>query len=281
MDATTRRDAAPRRRRRPRTLLTREWLVTNGLGGYASGTIAGACTRRYHGLLIAALPAPLGRIVMLNHLFEELRLADGSHVASRWRRARATARPTCRPAGAADLVRARRRPAGLALRVGDGRAREAGAPAAPAEHRARDLPRSSRRRRRCGCGCGRRCTSARTRRRSTRMAAARSTCSTALPDGYEVQRAVRAAAAAVARSTVRVRAPSSTTAAARAECSTASRRPRLRVDGELWSPATSAPTSTAERAVTLDRLDRALGHASRALDAAEALRRGGAARRRS
>jgi len=42
-------------------LLTREWLVTNGLGGYASGTLAGAATRRYHGVLIAALPAPHGR----------------------------------------------------------------------------------------------------------------------------------------------------------------------------------------------------------------------------
>ena len=40
-------------------LLEREWLVTNGLGGYASGTVSGAVTRRYHGLLIAALPAPL------------------------------------------------------------------------------------------------------------------------------------------------------------------------------------------------------------------------------
>jgi predicted glycogen debranching enzyme len=58
-------------------LLTREWLLTNGLGGYASGSVSGACTRRYHGLLIAALPAPWGRMVMLSHLFEELRLADG------------------------------------------------------------------------------------------------------------------------------------------------------------------------------------------------------------
>ena len=33
----------------------REWLVTNGLGGYASGTVAGLLTRRYHGLLVAAL----------------------------------------------------------------------------------------------------------------------------------------------------------------------------------------------------------------------------------
>src|SRR5207248_6838045 len=66
--------------RRPEELLTREWLVTNGLGGYASGTIGGAVTRRYHGLLIAALPAPLGRQMMLNHLTEWLRLPDGTVV---------------------------------------------------------------------------------------------------------------------------------------------------------------------------------------------------------
>jgi predicted glycogen debranching enzyme len=58
-------------------LVTREWLVTNGLGGYASGTVAGAATRRYHGLLIAALPGPLGRVVMLSHLLEQVRLPDG------------------------------------------------------------------------------------------------------------------------------------------------------------------------------------------------------------
>jgi predicted glycogen debranching enzyme len=61
-------------------LLRREWLVTNGLGGYASGTIAGVPTRRYHGLLIAALPAPLGRMVMLRHLREQLRFPDGTVV---------------------------------------------------------------------------------------------------------------------------------------------------------------------------------------------------------
>ena len=54
----------------------REWLVTNGLGGYASGTIAGVVTRRYHGLLVSALPAPYGRMVMFNHLLERVRLAD-------------------------------------------------------------------------------------------------------------------------------------------------------------------------------------------------------------
>ena len=60
-----------------RTLLRREWLATNGLGGYASGTISGSITWRYHGLLIAALPAPHGRMVMLNHLAEAIRLPDG------------------------------------------------------------------------------------------------------------------------------------------------------------------------------------------------------------
>ena len=34
----------------------REWLVTNGIGGFACGTVAGTLTRRYHGLLVAALP---------------------------------------------------------------------------------------------------------------------------------------------------------------------------------------------------------------------------------
>src|SRR4051812_14975431 len=61
-------------------LLSHEWLVTNGLGGYASGTIAGVASRRYHSLLVAALPTPLGRQVMLNHLSELIRLPDGTTV---------------------------------------------------------------------------------------------------------------------------------------------------------------------------------------------------------
>jgi len=63
---------------RARALLDTEWLVTNGLGGYASSTAAGVITRRYHGLLVAALPNPLGRTVMLNHLGEELRVGATS-----------------------------------------------------------------------------------------------------------------------------------------------------------------------------------------------------------
>src|SRR5262249_36561063 len=57
-----------------------EWLVTNGLGGYACGTVAGAITRRYHGLLVAAMPAPTGRIMLMPHLSEQIRLADGGSV---------------------------------------------------------------------------------------------------------------------------------------------------------------------------------------------------------
>jgi predicted glycogen debranching enzyme len=64
----------------PELLLNREWLVTNGLGGYASGTLSGVATRRYHGLLVSALPAPLGRILMLCQMSEVLRLPDHSVV---------------------------------------------------------------------------------------------------------------------------------------------------------------------------------------------------------
>jgi len=62
------------------TLLRREWLVTNGLGGYASGTVVGVATRRYHGMLISALPHPFGRWMMLNHLFEIARSPEGSAI---------------------------------------------------------------------------------------------------------------------------------------------------------------------------------------------------------
>jgi predicted glycogen debranching enzyme len=55
---------------------TREWLETNGIGGYASSSVSGANTRRYHGLLVAATRPPLGRIVMLSK-FEESLVIDG------------------------------------------------------------------------------------------------------------------------------------------------------------------------------------------------------------
>jgi predicted glycogen debranching enzyme len=69
------RGATPERARRER-----EWLVANGIGGYASGTASGAITRRFHGLLVAALRNPLGRTMMLNQLTEWITLPDGRAV---------------------------------------------------------------------------------------------------------------------------------------------------------------------------------------------------------
>jgi predicted glycogen debranching enzyme len=54
----------------------REWLVTNGIGGFASGTVAGVQTRRYHGLLVAALHPPLGRTLLLSAVAENVAYDD-------------------------------------------------------------------------------------------------------------------------------------------------------------------------------------------------------------
>jgi len=58
----------------PASFLEREWLITNGLGGYASGSLAGICTRRYHGLFMPNLAAPKGRHLLLSRLEEDLLL---------------------------------------------------------------------------------------------------------------------------------------------------------------------------------------------------------------
>ncbi len=65
---------------------SREWLVTNGIGGYASGTIAGSATRRYHGLLIAALQPPVGRTQLVSAIDEIVHYAgaDFSLATHRW-----------------------------------------------------------------------------------------------------------------------------------------------------------------------------------------------------
>ena len=55
---------------------SREWLETNGLGGFASGTVSGANTRRYHGVFTPATEPPLGRITMLSKLEETLYIDD-------------------------------------------------------------------------------------------------------------------------------------------------------------------------------------------------------------
>ena len=64
----------------------REWLVCNGIGGYASCTVAGILTRRYHGLLIAALKPPLERTLLLTKLDETVKydenLRTGQKVAN-------------------------------------------------------------------------------------------------------------------------------------------------------------------------------------------------------
>src|SRR2546427_10256621 len=58
--------------------LRREWLETNGLGGFCSSTIVGMNTRRYHGLLMAATKPPVGRMLLLSKL-EETIVAGGTH----------------------------------------------------------------------------------------------------------------------------------------------------------------------------------------------------------
>lgn len=65
----------------------REWLVSNGLGGFASGTIAGTLTRRYHGLLIAALKPPLQRTLLVAKLDETATYRGGAYdlAANRWK----------------------------------------------------------------------------------------------------------------------------------------------------------------------------------------------------
>jgi predicted glycogen debranching enzyme len=65
---------------------SREWLVTNGIGGYASGTVAGSQTRRYHGLLVAALQPPVGRTQLVSAIDEIVHYAgaDFSLATHRW-----------------------------------------------------------------------------------------------------------------------------------------------------------------------------------------------------
>jgi predicted glycogen debranching enzyme len=62
--------------------LSREWLETNGIGGYASGTVSGANSRRYHGVLTAATRPPLGRVVMLSKFEETLTIGGNSYELS-------------------------------------------------------------------------------------------------------------------------------------------------------------------------------------------------------
>ncbi len=71
----------------PHFSVEREWLVTNGLGGYASGTLAGVLTRRCHGLLVAALQPPVGRTLLLAKLDEAVTYSGLTYPlsANHWR----------------------------------------------------------------------------------------------------------------------------------------------------------------------------------------------------
>ena len=62
------------RDRDPEDLRAREGLVTNGLGGYASGTVRGIATRRHHGVFVPDLPAPHGRTMMIPRVDEEVQV---------------------------------------------------------------------------------------------------------------------------------------------------------------------------------------------------------------
>ena len=60
----------------PSPVIEREWIVTNGIGRYSSGTIAGVLTRRYHGLLVAGLDPPLGRTVLVAKLDDSISFGE-------------------------------------------------------------------------------------------------------------------------------------------------------------------------------------------------------------
>lgn len=59
----------------------REWIVTNGIGGYASGSLICSNSRRYHGLLVAALKPPTQRVLLLSNILEDLVYEDGQSVS--------------------------------------------------------------------------------------------------------------------------------------------------------------------------------------------------------
>src|SRR5215831_12388882 len=58
--------------------LSYEWLETNGLGGYASGSVFNLNTRRYHGLLVAAIHPPTDRMVLVSKMDETIISAEGN-----------------------------------------------------------------------------------------------------------------------------------------------------------------------------------------------------------
>ena len=56
--------------------ITKEWIITNGIGGYSSSTIIGANTRKYHGLLVAPLMPPASRHLILSKIDESIEINE-------------------------------------------------------------------------------------------------------------------------------------------------------------------------------------------------------------
>ena len=63
-------------------LIEREWIAVNGVGGYASSTVCGLNTRKYHGLLVAAMSPPARRMVLLSHVEETVWTSHGEFALS-------------------------------------------------------------------------------------------------------------------------------------------------------------------------------------------------------
>ena len=82
----------------------REWLEANGIGGFASSTVPGLNTRRYHGLLVAATRPPVGRMVLLSKV-EETLLLDGRRFSCRAIAIRVVHPCTCKSSSFARIVR--------------------------------------------------------------------------------------------------------------------------------------------------------------------------------
>src|SRR2546429_1195531 len=74
-----------------------EWLCTNGIGGFASGTVAGTLTRRYHGPLVAALEPPLGRTLLVAKIEDRVEYGGSTHQPSGNRRADRPVAPSRHP----------------------------------------------------------------------------------------------------------------------------------------------------------------------------------------
>ena len=64
-------------------LIEREWIPVNGIGGYASSTVCGLNTRKYHGLLVAAMAPPARRMVLLSHVEETVWTSPGASLRYR------------------------------------------------------------------------------------------------------------------------------------------------------------------------------------------------------